>query len=277
MRDTLFRRRHGRASRFRRSIREGVRIRASGPRILANSIPKAGTHLLARCLDHFPGMVDSGVHIRPSVGAYELEGMLLGLSRGSFATAHLPFSRRRAEVLAELDVGLTLIIRDPRDVVVSHFHYVTRRATKHPLQAYYRALSDEPTRLMASIQGVDAAATGVDRGLENVGERFRRYLRWRKHACCVVRFRDLIGPRGGGSRDRQVEAIERLAAHLGLEAKRGDVDRVVERAFFDKSTTFRRGAIGDWVNHFTEGHKEAFKEVAGQLLIDLGYEGDMDW
>jgi len=28
---------------------------------------------------------------------------------------------------------------------------------------------------------------------------------------------------------------------------------------------------------FCEYHKEKFKRVAGQLLIDLGYEKDYDW
>lgn len=29
--------------------------------------------------------------------------------------------------------------------------------------------------------------------------------------------------------------------------------------------------------YFSAEHKDTFKEVAGQLLIDLGYEQDFDW
>ena len=43
-----------------------LRANASGPRILANSIPKAGTHLLIRCLTLLPGITDSGLEqLRP--------------------------------------------------------------------------------------------------------------------------------------------------------------------------------------------------------------------
>ena len=44
-----------------------------------------------------------------------------------------------------------------------------------------------------------------------------------------------------------------------------------------RSPTFRRGKIGSWRDHFTAEHKRTFKEVAGDLLIQLGYEQDFDW
>lgn len=275
--DHLFRRRHGRASQVRRAMQERLQFGATGPRVLANSVPKAGTHLLARCLEQFPGVIDSGVHIKPETGAVELEATLDGLSPGSFATAHLPYAHPKASLLVAAGVKHTLIVRDPRDVVVSHFYYVTHRATNHPLHAYYRDLPDDSARLMASIQGVDAASTGLDKGLENVGLRFHRYLHWRDHDACLVRFRNLIGPRGSGSRTQQTEEIQHLATHLEVELGPRDLERVLDRAFFDKSTTFRRGAIGDWKNHFAEKHKAAFKEMAGPILIDLGYEKDLNW
>ncbi len=44
-----------------------------------------------------------------------------------------------------------------------------------------------------------------------------------------------------------------------------------------KSETKRKGIIGDWKNHFTNNHKQFFKETTGDLLITLGYEKDMNW
>jgi len=41
---------------------------------------------------------------------------------------------------------------------------------------------------------------------------------------------------------------------------------------------FRKGIIGDWKNHIvTEEAKTVIKEMAGDLLIDLGYESDDEW
>ena len=40
----------------------------------------------------------------------------------------------------------------------------------------------------------------------------------------------------------------------------------------DRSSFYRRGAIGDWREHFDEEAIEAFAAKAGDLLIQLGYE-----
>ena len=44
-----------------------------------------------------------------------------------------------------------------------------------------------------------------------------------------------------------------------------------------KSPTFRSGKTGEWRKHFTDEHKKIFKDVAGDLLIRLGYEKDNNW
>ena len=40
---------------------------------------------------------------------------------------------------------------------------------------------------------------------------------------------------------------------------------------------YRKGVAGDWVNHFSPGHKEYFKARHGELLVKLGYEIDQNW
>lgn len=40
---------------------------------------------------------------------------------------------------------------------------------------------------------------------------------------------------------------------------------------------YRKGIVGDWQNHFTEEHKEFFKENYNDLLVKLGYELDDKW
>ncbi len=44
-----------------------------------------------------------------------------------------------------------------------------------------------------------------------------------------------------------------------------------------KSHTFRSGKTGGWKGYFTEEHKKLFKDVAGDLLVRLGYEKDNEW
>lgn len=45
----------------------------------------------------------------------------------------------------------------------------------------------------------------------------------------------------------------------------------------DSCGWFRKGIVGDWKNHFTEELKEYFKERTGDLLVQAGYEKNMDW
>jgi hypothetical protein len=44
-----------------------------------------------------------------------------------------------------------------------------------------------------------------------------------------------------------------------------------------RSHTFRSGKTGGWREQFTEEHKALFKDIAGDLLVRLGYEKSNDW
>jgi hypothetical protein len=50
-----------------------------------------------------------------------------------------------------------------------------------------------------------------------------------------------------------------------------------QRGEEDPSSFFRKGIAGDWQNVFTEEDKRVYKEEAGSLLIELGYEDDNHW
>ena len=45
----------------------------------------------------------------------------------------------------------------------------------------------------------------------------------------------------------------------------------------DQKSHYRKGVAGDWVNYLTGANKDSFKQRWGQLLVDLGYEQNLDW
>lgn len=45
----------------------------------------------------------------------------------------------------------------------------------------------------------------------------------------------------------------------------------------DRSHFIRKGVAGDWVNHFTRESAQIFADLAGDVLIALGYERDNGW
>lgn len=267
--------RFARLSVHRASLLLGGHPRVPFP-VLANSVPKAGSHLLARCLE-LMGLVYNRTHVHYLHPDERIEQAIRGTWLGEFLTAHIPYSTRWHNLLAERRGRVLLIIRDPRDVVVSHFYYVTYKDRKHRLRPYYLQLADDHARLMASIQGLTPSDGNPYGRLDNIARRFRSFLEWEHHDALVVRFEHLVGPEGGGSAERQEATIRNIAHHLGLPLSPEKVRFVAHNLFYRKSATFRKGSIGDWRNHFTEEHKRVFKELAGDLLIDLGYERDNDW
>jgi hypothetical protein len=246
--------------------------------VVANSIPKAGTHLLRKCLHLFPGLVDAGVHLDISLQLSTIYTRLEKMPCGGVATAHLLYQREYVEILKKHKCRSILIIRDPRDIVVSFVHHVMA-TDQHYLNSYFRGLSSDEARIMASIVGVkDKIVPWEDVALRDIGNLCCAFLDWStEEITCLVYFEDLVGPSGGGDRNRQIRDIMRIADHLEVNLSETQIASISDGVFDRASPTFRKGIIGDWRNQFTSEHKQVFKDVAGQLLIDLGYEANFDW
>jgi hypothetical protein len=247
-----------------------------GPGVLLISVPKAGTNLLRRVLEMLPLLRPAG-----TVALLPIEDQLARiatLGRGKILSTHLHWMPELEPILEQQDIRGLFISRDPRDICVSWFHYVMREA-RHRWHPFLQHLPGDEARLMAVITGVDEHPAGERRWfLPSIDAVFRSRLPYATHPrFCSVTFEGLIGPRGGGSEHEQKAAIRRIAGHLGLRLTTRDLDWIAGNAFTSTSPTFRRGRIGTWRLEMSDAHKETFKEVAGQLLIDLGYEHDRDW
>jgi hypothetical protein len=105
----------------------------------------------------------------------------------------------------------------------------------------------------------------------------------------VCRYEDLVGEMGGGSLERQLHELRRMAQFIGAELSEEQVFEIAESLYgnefdpFGKQgfehfhSTFSKGKIGAWRRAFKEEHKIAFKKKLGKALIELGYEDDDDW
>jgi hypothetical protein len=64
-------------------------------------------------------------------------------------------------------------------------------------------------------------------------------------------------------------------------ARQPDVDTcaaaMAARIAPEKSHTFRSGKKAGWHSEFTVEHRRRFDALAGDLLIELGYETNHDW
>ncbi|MBN4060258.1 sulfotransferase domain-containing protein [Planctomycetaceae bacterium AH-315-I19] len=66
--------------------------------------------------------------------------------------------------------------------------------------------------------------------------------------------------------------IRRTVDHFSMSSDTGR-----KQGEEDRSSFIRKGIAGDWKNHFTPETARVFNELAGDMLIKLGYEQDDSW
>lgn len=270
--------------RFNRLVGDRQATLRDAPIFFANSFPKSGTHLLTQVLKGFTRIgpaVDSGL---PAIVTYEgdtgrhrpVRETMRDLKRllpGDIAYGHVHAYPEAAAYLCREGVIPYFIVRDPRDVVVSHVHYVTDMEPNHIHHRYYRdELSSFNERLRASILG----RPDLDVPFPDIRARFEPYFGWLDHPeIQVLRFEDFITD--------QKQAVERVFSHAVSRGFPANCERetaihiLISGVNPRRSPTFRSGKIGSWLAQFTPDHKRLFKEVTGDLLVRLGYERDQDW
>jgi hypothetical protein len=252
------------------------------PALLGISFPKSGTHLLDQILLGFSRVAPFSRRLHSFYAEYEGRSgrkqtaasaiaWLNSLQPRDVASAHL-FARPEVAVQVITPAFVAYFaFRDPRDVVVSHVFYVTEMEPSHVHHSYYSSLADFGARLTASIEGrPDAPVEFPD-----IARRFAPYLGWLDEpAVLPVRFEDLVNERAATLE----RVIDHLLSRAPLELPPARIRAALQAAINPQaSPTFRSGRTGDWRTLFTPAHKALFKEVAGDLLIRLGYESNYDW
>lgn len=260
--------------------------RSDKPLVLCNSFPKSGTHLLSQILTQFPSVRpwDDIISVQALSGVMNtrqhIRWKLASVPPGSLVRAHLMHVPEVIEVLSQFEVRSFFIMRDLRDVAVSHARWVLGEPRIF-LHAIYKAMDSFDDCLMASIRGVPLGTPfGSNASQPDIGTDFRRWAGWLTDpGTLTVRFEDLVGERGGGDEAARIGRVRAVAEHLGYPLDEAAAARHFGSRVLDPSTspTFRKGEIGGWSDIFNERHREAFRYVAGDLLVELGYERDLDW
>jgi hypothetical protein len=176
----------------------------------------------------------------------------------------------------------THMVRDPRDVAVSAYHYhlwtdekwarVPRREFRgRSYQEELRSLDPERGLLLEIEQMCTTWAT------------LNEMLAWdyQREGFLELRYEDLV--------EDEVGAFAPVFKHYGLTAESTErALEIVDAASFRSMTGrdigqarpgshLRSGRPGQWREHFLSSHVERWNELAAGALVRLGYEADDEW
>lgn len=231
------------------NIAQRIGLETGAPKVLANSIPKAGTNLLLRSLYLLP---EHYRVIAKTITNERFEGagkrLLSNASAGAVVAAHLYYSEDAERTLEETGFRHVMMVRDPRDIAVSQFKYIAEMDVGHPLHRYYSSISSEREGLQLVIHGLADRLPNYE-GARPFVWRLRQYFSWADHPCHVVRFEDLVGPAGGGSESTQIEALREMTEWIGVQVGENELQKVASRLFSSTARTFRKGKAGEWRKH----------------------------
>lgn len=154
--------------------------------------------------------------------------------------------------------------RDPRAQIVSMIRFLagSELITLHPWTQVYRPV-------LQSLQSMDRMLSfAISDSTFPFRDAYRQH-RWMLHHPNVLklRFEDLVGEEGGGSRQSQMEAIERWAKFLAIDVPA----ETLAEGLFGGTQTFHKGRVDSWRDVFKEHHLKAFEREFGDILEDYGY------
>lgn len=252
------------------------------PPIFGNSKPKSGSHLLIQILAGFcqimPYVYVNAEPVRTinkNGGRRDPERILADLQaipRGVIGWGYVEATPENVSFLTQAGRVNYFIYRDPRDLLVSHVFFATEMHEEHGMHAFYHSLPDFNQRLKVAITGIDCDGLYM----VNVKQRYEGVFQWlaTPNVMCL-RFEDLINQRQA-TLNAMLDEVEKTGYRIPTPREKA-ITILLEAIQPRKSHTFRAGKTGGWKQYFTDEHKQLFKEVAGDLLVQLGYEQNNDW
>jgi hypothetical protein len=172
------------------------------------------------------------------------------------------------------------MVRDPRDIVVSgyHYHLWTKERWVHiPREEYGGKTYQEYLKGLDQDEGI---AVEIHR---QSGIMFKGMAAWdyARPEFLELRYEDVIAD--------EASWFTRLFRHYGFtEEAVAESVSIAEEFSFSKITGrkigeqqsedhLRSGRHGQWRAEFTPEHVALFKELTGDLVLQLGYETDPGW
>jgi len=269
-------------------------------RIFINSLPKSGTNLVAKLVESLGyqyskksialssqigryetikrltrtacwrgSNIAVGLEINASVSSAWVERYLRHVPEGHYVTGHSAYSDHLQDILCKNGYKTIQVIRNPYDVILSYAKYFVEKDNNYyPTYKTLKNLSlDDRVRLIAE----GGKLIGCQHYMRSIREVLRLQEGWFESPLVLpVKFEDLVGPKGGGSRKKQEETIKDICLYLGIDTKRAEE---IADSIYGGTHTFRSGKIGAARKYLDAELRGLIKEnISGSVVLEkLGY------
>jgi hypothetical protein len=234
--------------------------------IMIVSIPKSGTHLLERALCLKPEIYRSfyktlnGGNIDMVYGG--LKKVVSKIKGNQLLVSHLYYSEDAYEALMKKNIKILFIYRNPKDVIISNAYYLADKST-HRLNETFKKL-EMKDRIKLLIEG--------NENMKGVAWHYNKFLGWKdKPSVLSIKYEDLIGEKGGGSREKQEKILRDIFDHLEYPLSIDEFNSIVEGVFSNKSPTFRSGKNKQWETYFDDEIRERYQNKVHNVEQKYGY------
>ena len=251
-----------------------LNAQAANP-ILITSIPKCGTLLLTECVKKIAPITlchSESDHLVISDKDIQERKNIVG---------HALPTLNNLNKLREAGYKVIFIYRDPRDQAVSMIR-MAKETTWFPhlkKMPFDNALTHWISNTSALYSNVSHWLNPELKSFGDINDLYHRYLKWEDYVdeglVYVTTYERLAGPKSGGSEEIQVQELINIAKHIGAELSKDKAIQIARTIHGPVKPD--RKKIGTWKKFFKRSHIKQFKQVAGSLLIDLGYESDLNW
>jgi sulfotransferase 6B1 len=244
-----------------------------------NGGPKTGTTWMVNLVSSLPGFRRVG-NFRGDITKYS------SLKPGDVVHGHDRYSDSLVKSLKSRGTKTILMIRDPRDQLISRVFHIKRDET-HPWHPYFTNLKIDDA-ITACLEGCRGSTTIPHLvGLQNWNEFTYEWMR-SDHQLLCIRYEDLsLDPIDQmlklcdfinfPSSTILIKIITEHNRFERLSAGRKFWKRGRKQGEEDRSSHFRKGVVGDWRHYFKLEHKERFKKMGDDVLVTFGYEINNDW
>lgn len=237
--------------------------RKKGPKAVLNSLPKSGTHLLESLFTELPLMRHTGKRTLRIQTQNPIQSKLRTLSsikKGQFLLAHMQYHPTIVDTANDNNIKIIHLIRDPRDVMLSHLNYIENMDLTQKSHKFISQFRTRPEKLNAML-------VGKDNVLEPFAKVLHKFEPWINHKDVLcIKFEDLIGEKGGGSKSKQQKVVKEICNFIGLKIDDESIETISNLIYSPKSSTFNKGKIDNWRHSLNEEEKQLINDaLKGQI------------